>query len=75
MKNIKMNRIIILLSFVWSIQLVNQKAQAQTPVSFSPATYQDAERNYRIASTFPIAEEMIKNMQKNTIFRALLLVL
>ena len=60
MKNIKMKRIIILLSFVWSIQLVNQTAQAQTPASFSPATYQDAERNKRIASTFPIAEEMIK---------------
>ena len=60
MKNIKINRIIILLSFVWSIQLVNQTAQAQTPANFSPATYQDTERNKRIASTFPIAEEMIK---------------
>jgi CubicO group peptidase (beta-lactamase class C family) len=60
MKNIKMNRIIILLSFVCSIQLVNQTALAQTPANFSPATYQDADRNKRIATTFPIAEEMIK---------------
>ena len=60
MKNIKMNRIIILLSFVWSIQLVNQTAQAQTPANFSQATYQDADRNKRITNTFPVVEEMIK---------------
>ena len=55
-----MNRIIILLIFVLSIQLVSPTAQAQTPANFSPATYQDAERNNRIATTFPVAEEMIK---------------
>ena len=51
---------IILLSLIVSIQLISSTAQAQTPANFSPATYQDAERNKRIASTFPIAEEMIK---------------
>ncbi len=51
---------IILLSFVLSIQLISPTVQAQTPANFSPARYQDAERNNRIATTFPIAEEMIK---------------
>ena len=50
-----MNRIIVLLIFVWNIQLVNTTAQAQTPANFLPATYQDAQRNNRIATTFPVA--------------------
>ena len=60
MTNTKMNRIIILLIFVCSIQLVSPTTQAQTPANFSPASYQDAQRNNRIATTFPIVEEMIK---------------
>ena len=55
-----MSNKIILLSFVLSIQLLNTTAQAQNPASFSPATYQDAQRNNLIATTFPVAEEMIK---------------
>ena len=51
---------IIILSFVWSIQLLNQTAQAQTPANFTPASYQDAERNNRITTTFPVVEDMIK---------------
>jgi len=60
MTSTKMNRIIILLIFVCSIQLVSPTAQAQTPANFSPATYQDAQRNNRIATTFPVVEKMIK---------------
>jgi CubicO group peptidase (beta-lactamase class C family) len=60
MTSIKMNRIIILLIFLLSSQLVSPTAQAQTPANFSPASYQDPERNNRIATTFPIVEEMIK---------------
>ena len=59
---------IILLSFVLSIQLVSTTAQAQTPANFTPARYQDAERDKRIATTFPIAEDMIKKYAEKNHF-------
>ena len=51
---------IILSSLVINLLVLVFTTKAQTPANFTPANYQDAERNNRIATTFPIAEEMIK---------------
>jgi hypothetical protein len=38
--------------FYFSLLAFSNAAQAQTPANFLPATYQDAQRNNRIATTF-----------------------
>ena len=56
-----MKNIFKCMGFALSMLITFFNVQAQTPANFTPASYQDAGRDKRIESTFPVVEQMIKN--------------
>ena len=53
-----MKNIFKCMGFAFSILITCLTIQAQTPANFTPASYQDAGRDKRIESTFPVVEQM-----------------
>ena len=60
-KNCTMKNLIIIVALLCGSQFISSMTQAQHPANFTPASYQDPQRNNRIATTYPIIEQMLKN--------------